>query len=257
VTPAQSFAEELGRYVRLDAAERHPAVDHPFLRRFAAGDFSRRRLHAYAINHFPLVEHFTKYLEYLLPLLPTRTAEDWRLKSLVAENLYQEYGEAVLGEDHPRLFVRFARSVGIEETLGLSPSASDEETAAAMLAHPWRLPAPAAFIARHDEMCRGDFLLGLGAIGPGHEWAIPTMFRSFVAGLARYGAAHGVTPDDRYYTTHIDVDVEHGAMLRELLVHHGATPTARARLQAGARLSLDLRAELWSAVDALWDRLGP
>jgi pyrroloquinoline-quinone synthase len=253
-TSPAAFAAEMERLVFGDAEARHPAVDHPFLRRFAAGDFDRRRLHAYAINHYPLVEHFTKYLEYLLPLAPTRGAEDWRLKSLIAENLYGEYGEAVFGEDHPRLFVRFARSVGIEETLGLPRDADDAAVSDAMLAHPLRLPAPAEFVSRHDALCRGDFLAGLGAVGPGHEWAIPTMFRSFVAGLRRFGAAHGVVPNVVYYATHIEVDVEHGAMLRELLLHHASTAESRARIRAGAEESLRLRAELWTAIDRLWDR---
>ncbi len=251
-----AFAVELESWVFGDAARRHAAVDHPFLRRFRAGDFTPRQLHAYAINHFPLVEHFTKYLEHLLPLLPSKSAEDWRLKSLVAHNLYQECGEAVTGQDHPRLFVRFARSVGVLETLGLPPTADDADVAEAMLAHPLRLPEPARFIAAHDELCRSDFLLGLGAVGPGHEWAIPTMFRSFTAGLSVFGRGAGTDVDDRYYTTHIDIDQEHGAMLKQLLLHHGVTADARRRIREGAQRSLDLRADLWSAIEALWRTLG-
>ena len=249
------FETVLEAFVFGNAEARHPAVDHPFLQRVRTGDFTRKALHAYAVNHFPLVEHFTKYLEYLLPLLPAKSAEDWRLKSLVAENLYQEYGEAVSGQDHPALFVRFARSVGIEETLGIPLSADDQEVAAAMLTHPYRLPEPDRFIARHDELCRSDFLLGLGAVGPGHEWAIPTMFRSFTAGLARFGRGAGSAVNDLYYTTHIEIDQDHGAMLKQLLLHHGDTASARSRIEEGARRSLDLRAELWAAIDALWRKL--
>lgn len=57
-------------------------------------------------------------------------------------------------------------------------------------------------------------------------------------------------------TTHIDIDQAHGAMLKQLLLHHGVTADARRRIREGAQRSLDLRADLWSAIEALWRSLG-
>lgn len=41
----------------------HPAVTHPFLRRFAAGRLTRWQLWGYASQHYHLVCFFTAYLE--------------------------------------------------------------------------------------------------------------------------------------------------------------------------------------------------
>ena len=49
-------------------------------------------------------------------------------------------------------------------------------------------PEVVSFINQHLDMtARGPFLVGLGAVGPGHEWAIPHMFPPLIDGLRRAG----------------------------------------------------------------------
>ena len=43
--------------------ERHPALAHPFLRRFAEGGLARWQIWGYASQHYQLVGFFTAYLE--------------------------------------------------------------------------------------------------------------------------------------------------------------------------------------------------
>jgi pyrroloquinoline-quinone synthase len=62
---------------------------------------------------------------------------------------------------HPALYRRFMRAVGFEE------GAWDRVPV---------LPETRAFIVGHLDMTLRSWLEALGAVGPGHEWAIPRMF---------------------------------------------------------------------------------
>jgi hypothetical protein len=89
------------------------------------------------------------------------------------------------------------------------------------------------------------FLVGLGAVGPGHEWAIPAMFESIIPGLRRAGF-----PDDAidYFTLHVAQDGDHGAWLEEALARHATTEDARAQVRRGALASLAAREAFWTGV---------
>src|SRR5262249_22850642 len=50
--------------------ERHPAVTHPFLRRFAEGGLARWRIWGYASQHYQLVGSFMVYLEAIAGRTP-------------------------------------------------------------------------------------------------------------------------------------------------------------------------------------------
>src|SRR5262249_59534939 len=69
---------------------------------------------------------------------------------------------------HPALYRRFLRAVGFGE---------------GEWDHVPKLPATQAFITLHLDMTLRSWLEALGAVGPGHEWAIPLMFPHLVAGI--------------------------------------------------------------------------
>ncbi len=207
--------------------ESHPGVNHLFLSRCATSPFSRHDYRVFGENHYPLVCVFTSYLERLLVRAPTSDAKLWLAKVLV-----DEYGEGSDGEDHATLYGHFLRSCGssVPDRMGSV-----------------KVPAPAyAFVAEHRRIVSEEpFLVGLGAVGPGHEWAIPKMFDSVIPGLRRAG----FTPEEiAYFTLHVEQDVDHGAWLEEALIRFGGTEEARAQIRRGALLSLEARARFWSGV---------
>jgi pyrroloquinoline-quinone synthase len=207
--------------------ESHPGVNHLFLARCATSPFSRQDYRIFAENHYPLVCVFTSYLERLLIRAPTNDAKLWLAKVLV-----DEYGESSEGEDHATLYGHFLRACG--------SSIADEIATT-------KVPAPAyAFVTEHRRIVSEEpFLVGLGAVGPGHEWAIPKMFDAIIPGLRRAG----FTPAEiSYFTLHVEQDVEHGAWLEEALLRFGHTHEARAQIRRGALLSLEARAKFWSRV---------
>ncbi len=209
--------------------ERHPGVNHLFLQRCATSPFSREDYRVFGENHFPLVCVFTNYLERLLLRAPSSAAKSWLAKVLI-----DEYGEGSDGHDHASLYATFLRAAGSK--VPEHPSAS-------------RVPTPAAdFIAEHRRIVTEEpFLVGLGAVGPGHEWAIPRMFNAVIPGLrrARFSESEIV-----YFTLHVEQDVDHGTWLEQALLEFGDTEEARAQIRRGTLLSLEARARFWTGVQS-------
>lgn len=218
------FLQRLRREV-----ESHEGVNHLFLQRCATSPFAREDYRVFGENHFPLVCVFTNYLERLLLRAPSSEAKLWLAKVLV-----DEYGEGSEGHDHAELYADFLRSAGssVPDRVGHA-----------------RVPSPAAaFVREHRRIVSEEpFLVGLGAVGPGHEWAIPRMFASIIPGLRRAGfSAHEM----RYFTLHCEQDIDHGTWLEHALERFGSSDEARAQIRRGTLLSLEARARFWSGVQA-------
>ena len=208
--------------------ERHAAVNHLFLNRIATAPFSREDYRVLAENHYPLVCAFTSYLETLLVRAPASESKLWLAKVLV-----DEYGEGSRGEDHAALYGHFLRACRSD--------GADDSTS--------RIPEPAhRFIAEHRRIVTDEpFLVGLGAVGPGHEWAIPKMFESIVTGLRRAGFE---APEIEYFTLHTAQDVDHGSWLEQALERLADTEAAQREIRRGALASLEARARFWTGVQS-------
>ena len=206
----------------------HPAVTHSFLRRFAAGGLTRWQIWGYASQHYHLVGFFPAYLEAIADRTP-----DAEVRRLLREILEDEYMRPQSFErSHPALYRRFLRAVGFEE--------GDWDRVPL-------LPATRAFVQIHLDMTWRSWLEALGAVGPGHEWAIPLMFPHLLQGI------DGSLPLDaealEYFQLHINLDVEHGRVLQESLLRWATTEENEDTIRRGARRSLEARAGFWSALE--------
>jgi pyrroloquinoline-quinone synthase len=223
MTARSAFLTDLRREI-----ETHPAVNHLLLARLATSPFSREDYRIFAENHFPLVCVFTSYLERLLFRAPASDAKLWLAKVLV-----DEYGEGSRGKDHATLYGHFLRACG-------SPLQRRGDARVSSAAH--------RFIAEHRRIVRREpFLVGLGAVGPGHEWAIPKMFEAVIPGLRRAGFDEDQV---HYFTLHVEQDGDHGAWLEEALALHATTAEAQAQVRRGALASLAARGAFWSGVQS-------
>ena len=222
MTPSE-FVRQLREEV-----EAHPAVTHPFLRRFAAGELTRWQIWGYASQHYHLVCFFTAYLEAIAARTP-----DVEVRRLLREILEDEYMRPQGFErSHAALYRRFLRAVGFGEgDWDLVPL----------------LPATRAFVQLHLDMTLRSWLEALGAVGPGHEWAIPLMFPHLVQGLER---SLPLDPSAlEYFHLHINLDVEHGKALEESLLRWATNEVNQEDIRRGARRSLEARAAFWSALE--------
>ena len=216
-----AFLEELRRGI-----EAHPAVHHVFLQRLSTAPFAKQDYRIFGENHYPLVCVFTSYLERLLLRAPASDAKMW-----IAKVLVDEYGEGSEGQDHAALYANFLRAAGSD--LGELGERVVPEPA-------WE------FIQEHRRIVREEpFLVGLGAIGPGHEWAIPHMFGHVIPGLRRAGFD---PVEMQYFTLHVEQDEDHGKWLEEALALHATTDEQQAQIRRGAMLSLGAREKFWSGV---------
>ena len=217
----RQFLADLRKTVR-----RHTAVNHPLLARVAHVPFTREDYLVFGLQHYALVGMFTTYLERLLLIAPDSDAKQW-----IAKVLVDEYGEGSEGKDHAELYREFLAAAGAEpEQLLHTPLHHDV----------------AGFILEHLRITAEEpFLVGLGAVGPGHEWSIPHMFRLIVRGLSRAGFR-----DDEidYFRLHMLQDEDHGAWLEEALVLYADSERAQEQIERGARLSLQARQRFWTGV---------
>ena len=215
------FLDEL-----LDEVRSHAAVNHVFLARCATTPFTREDYKVYGMQHYPLVGTFTYYLERLLLRAP-----DSAVKIGLAKVLVAEYGEGSGGKDHRTLYREFLTSCGV---------APGEEDQVALD------PAVVAFIREHVRIVtREPFGVGIGAMGPGHEWAIPMMFPMLIEGLQRAGFTE---EEIVYFPLHCEQDVDHAEFFRETLTRYATTDARREEVRRGMRLSLGARARFWTGV---------
>lgn len=204
----------------------HRAVRHPLLQELAeSGDLDAYRV--FGRYHYPLVATFTRYLELLLLGAPNSQEKLW-----IAKVLVDEYGEGSDGEDHAALYRNFLTGIGASLDICDTPAPSSSSL----------------HIETHLRMCeRRDFSVGLGAVGPGHEWAIPAMFPPLLRGLERLGADEATCA---YFALHLEQDIEHGQWMEEALLRVCDDPATQAKVREGALGSLDSRARLWDRIQA-------
>jgi pyrroloquinoline-quinone synthase len=218
---ARAFLQALREEIK-----HHPGVGHSLLSRMLTDPRTKHDFRVLAAQHYPLVANFTAYMELLLLRAPTSDAKCWLAKVLV-----DEYGDRSDGTDHVQAYRAFMHAAGIAPgTEGNFPL------------H----PEVVGFIEEHYRICTEEpFLVGLGALGPGHEWSIPTMFEHVLIGLEKAGFQERETA---YWTMHLAQDEDHGAWLEEALVKYCGSDEAREQVRRGAMLSLNARERFWWGV---------
>lgn len=218
---ARGFLRSLRKEV-----EHHPGVNHVFLARCATAPFTKEDYRVMGLQHYPLVGLFTTYMEWLLLGAPDSDCKQW-----VAKVLVDEYGEGSDGLDHAQLYRLFLDACGVEE---------GEEDRVSLD------PRVVGFVREHlDLVTKEHFLVGLGALGPGHEWAIPRMFPPLIEGLQRAGFTD---EEIRYFGLHVVQDVDHGTWMEEALVSLVQSDEDAARIRTGTLRSLEARSQFWNGV---------
>ncbi len=212
-----------------DEIEHHEAVHHSFLLKFSTSNLSIEQIQTFGLQHYQLVKIFVNYMTNLQPRIPDTSA------SALFRKVYEdEFGQHTIFRSHPALYRNFLKKSGLED-------------------NDWgrvkHLPEVTSFVETHMEMTRAeDFRIGLGAIGPGHEFSIPLMFSYLVKGIQNN---MGLEAEDyEYFTIHIEEDKHHAEIFNELISHYD-TAEDRRLIRAGAMRSLESRKMFWEGLEKL------
>ncbi|MBI4056920.1 MAG: iron-containing redox enzyme family protein [Elusimicrobia bacterium] len=207
----------------------HPAVHHPFLKRFSHESLGLSQIRAFGLQHYQLVSVFTTYMTHLTARLsPERT-------SLLRGVFEDEFGQYTLFRSHVHLYRNFLKALGLrDEDWGRVPHRTETT----------------AFIRGHLQLTReGPILKALGAIGPGHEHSIPLMFQHLLRGLRQSTLLR--EKDLEYFTMHIEEDKEHAVAFKTLISALATTPRDRAQVEEGVAYSLEMRHSFWTGCQNL------
>jgi pyrroloquinoline-quinone synthase len=198
-------------------------LTHPFYQAWTAGTLSMERLQNYAVEYYPHVAAFPRYLSAI-----HSRCDDIATRRAILENLIEEErGE----ENHPELWIRFAEALGVsrERVRGARPSSASENLVR-------------AFVEAAES---GHVASGLAALYV-YEAQIPAVATAKIDGLRRF---YGI--DDKrgleFFRVHEKADVWHARTGADLIsVHCASSRDSELALDAGERAL----GALWSMLDA-------
>ena len=229
-----------------DFACRHPAVRHPWLKRFAAGEFEDVRASAmrFAYHYQAYSAWFPRFLMAVIMKL-----DDPAHVALLEENLAEERGE--LGSDdesclrrlgidpelvasvpHPELFRRCCRSLGVD---------SSAAAAGASLGSVWRSRL-LSFLRRASAAA------AVGALGLGTEHVVRPIYTQILRGL---GWSEVPREDAIFFELHCHVDDQHHKDLLEISRSYMLRPGGASELEYGIHQALEMRCQFFDGLLAL------
>ena len=198
-------------------------LKHPFYQAWTAGTLSMERLQNYAVEYYPHVAAFPRYVSAI-----HSRCGDIATRQELLENLIEEERGA---DNHPELWLRFAEAIGVPRERVLDSTTSASSTGLV------------------DEFMRlaesGHVPSGLAALYA-YESQIPPVATAKIDGLKRF---YGVM-DERglsFFTVHEKADVWHARSGAQLIARHCVADRDRElALDAGSRAL----SALWSLLDA-------
>lgn len=211
---------------------RHPAVDHPYLRRLASGNLPdmQAAIRDYCHQYWFYSAGFESYLEAVISGL--RSA---RHQNVLRQNLEEERGRGAggqVGEPHTVLFQRFRRAAGVTPEY-------HAEVPPCTTVLVWR----DLFLQKCQSRQPG---VGLAAIGLGTELIVSSVYRRLHRAVAEHT---DMKPDEyRFLTVHLDCDDEHASNMKQICLELAEDRSCREALRFGALSSLNLRHAFWDVM---------
>lgn len=261
----------------------HPALKHPFLRRFASEPLGREHLIDFAIQHYMYSRFFVRNVAAVVSNVP-----DEHARSLLIQNMYEEVGEPLKQRDRAYVFlleVGLINAVQIGEALAAVGPHGDviehlvqrgtvkrevvdtlvqSRTAQLLeLTHPalFRrflraldvtpemvatvepLPETAQFIREFEAVCRNGHWLE--AMGALGPGTESVVPQIYSAILSGIKRSEELTPNDYiFWTIHVHCDEGHGANIVLAIEKYLDRPENRQLVMKGVNRILDAR-KVW------------
>ena len=198
-----------------------------------SGTLSREGLRHWAKQMYFMTEHFGRYASAI-----HANCDVFAVRHVLAETIWEEHGEGRERKDHPELFRKFARAIGI----------TDDELAAAE-----PLPETSALLDWLLDLCRHrhfvEALAGFGVAVEGQaNKGIPIFVQVF---RDKYGL-----DDDaiEFWTTHAHDDVVHGNRALEIVLKYADTPALQQGVLECVRKSMERLMLFHHGIGRWWQR---
>ncbi|HYF52274.1 MAG TPA: iron-containing redox enzyme family protein, partial [Planctomycetota bacterium] len=184
------------------------------------GGISREQARRFALLYYPHIFRTRLYQANALGISP-----DERIQAVLADILWDEYGNGDITRTHPAVYRKFLKATGVPESeWSIEP----------------RFPELVMYIETMMRLTQtGDWLAAAAAVGIASEWPIPRLYGDFLKGLR---TVPGVKEDDlELFASHIGIDEHHSKLMREGLTPYAETKEGQARIRAGVRANLAAR----------------
>jgi pyrroloquinoline-quinone synthase len=199
----------------------HPVLSDRFVQRISTpGGVTREQARRFALLYYPHIFRTRLYQANALGISP-----DERVQAVVADILYDEYGNGDISRTHPAVYRKFLKATGVPESeWSIEP----------------RFPELVMYIESMMRLTQtGDWLAAAAAVGIASEWPIPRLYGDFLKGLR---TIPGVKEDDlELFISHIGIDEHHSKLMREALRPYAEAKDGQARIRAGVKANLDAR----------------
>lgn len=212
-----------------EVIEKLSLLKHPFYQAWQAGRLSLDDLRCYAAQYYPHVAAFPRYVSAV-----HANCGDLETRRMLLENLIEEERG---GDNHPELWLRFARGLGLSRE-AVQAAEPRPETGACV----------ETFLALTRE---GSVATGLAALYA-YESQIPAVSRTKMQGLeAFYGMKDARA--QAFFRVHAEADVRHSEAERKALLRTAKTPEERAEAVEAARRACEA---VWKLLDGVCEAQG-
>jgi pyrroloquinoline-quinone synthase len=167
-------------------------LKHPFYRAWTEGKLSIKDLQDYSCHYYAQVNAFPRYVS-----ATHSQCEDLADRQVLLQNLIEEeFGP----NNHPALWLKFAKGLGVSETTVKNSPV---------------LPEANALISHFLSTCQSSYAEGLGALYA-YERQVPEVATSKIEGLE---AHYGITDSEtiKFFKVHQHSDVEHTEDAKRLI----------------------------------------
>lgn len=203
-----------------DRVNNHPFLRHPFLQLMSTQQLTFAQARTFALLYYPHILRTRLYQANALGVTP-----DERIQAVLAEILYDEYGNGAPSKSHMEVYRKLLRALDF----------SEEEMANAPIT-----PEQQGYIDTMMRLTQGtDWLAAVGVAGIAGEWPIPPYYRMLLKGMR---TVPGLDDDAlELLIGHIELDIHHSRIVEEAIMPYVETREGQASLWRGIELNLNAR----------------
>lgn len=215
---AHAISSELRSFV-----DRHEVLRHPFLTAVTAGEAGPDDLVAWGLQDRHVSYAFPRFIGLLISC-----AEDFHVRAVLTENLWEEFGEGDPTKAHAVLLDNMLRSMGVD--------AGDLDREAT--------EGTKAFLTTQHELATSGIWRGIGAFCYANEYLSLAEFRP----LERAIRSQFPDADVSYFEENTEADTRHTELLESLIDAAASDPINRAAIEDGVGSALAARCRFYDSL---------